>query len=35
MRGDVFGEGKRSRNNVLVEEVDVITLGIGWVVIER
>ena len=35
MRGDIFGEGQRSADDVFVEEVDVVAFGVRWVVIER
>jgi hypothetical protein len=31
---DVFGKGEWSVYDVLVEEIDVIAFGIGWVVVE-
>lgn len=34
MRCDVFGESEGRGDNVLVQEVDVVTLGVRWVVIE-
>jgi hypothetical protein len=34
VRCDVFGESERGRDDVLVQEVDVVTLGICWVVVE-
>lgn len=34
VRGDVFGECERCGDDVLVEEVDVVTFRIRWIVIE-
>jgi hypothetical protein len=34
MRCNIFGEGERGRDDVFVEQVDVVALWIGWVVIE-
>ena len=35
VRRDVIGEGKRDGNDVLVQEVDVVALGIRRVIVER
>lgn len=32
---DILGKGEWSRHDVLVEEVDVVTLGIVWVIVKR
>lgn len=34
VRGDVFGKGERSRDYVLVEQVDIIAFGISRVVVK-
>lgn len=34
VRRNVLWKGEWSGDNVLVQEVDVISLGIGWVVVE-
>jgi len=35
MRSDIFGECERSRDNVLVEQVDVVSFRVGRIIIER
>lgn len=35
MRCDIFGEGKRGRDNVFIQKVDVVSFRIGWIVVER
>jgi hypothetical protein len=35
MRCDIFGEGEWCRNNVLVQEVDIVTLWVRRIVVER
>lgn len=35
MRGDVFGEGERGRDDILVEEVNVVAFGVGRIVVKR
>lgn len=34
VRCDVFGERERRGDNVLVQEIDVVALGIRWIVVE-
>jgi len=34
MRCYVFGKGERGGHNVLVQEVDVVALGVGWIIVE-
>jgi hypothetical protein len=34
VRGDVFGEGERSGDDVLIQKVDVVAIGVGRVVVE-
>jgi hypothetical protein len=34
MRSDVFGEGQRRGDDVLVKEVDIVTVRVGWIIVE-
>lgn len=34
-RGDVIGEGEGSIHDVLIQQVDIIAIGIGRVIVER
>lgn len=31
---DIFGEGERCRNDIFVQQVDVVAFRVGWIVIE-
>lgn len=35
VRSDVFGEGEGCGDNILVEKVDVVTFGVGWIIVKR
>ncbi len=35
MRRDIFGKGQWRGCDVFVEEIDVVTLGVGWIIVER
>jgi hypothetical protein len=35
VRSDVFGEGQRRGDDVLVKEVDIVAVRVGWIVVER
>jgi hypothetical protein len=35
VRCDIFRECKRSRGNVFVQEIDVVSFRVRWIVIER
>lgn len=35
VRGDPLGERERCRNNVLVEQIDVVSLRIRWIIVKR
>jgi hypothetical protein len=34
VRGDIFGEDKRGADDVLVEEVNVVAFGVGWIIVK-
>lgn len=33
--GDIFGEGEGCRADVFIEKIDVVSLGIGWIIVKR
>lgn len=35
VRGDIFGESEGRSDDVLVKEVDIVAVRVGWVIIER
>jgi hypothetical protein len=34
VRGDIFGEGEWCRNDIFIEEVDIVAFGVRWVIVE-